>query len=58
MAFKMGKSIRDIAWLSKSKLLSNNDSVAFLCTRCLSCMAMINKKIARSGECSPNAYCL
>ena len=49
-----GESI--IAWLSKSTLLSNIDSVAVSWTRCMSCMAIINKKNA--GECSPNAYCL
>ena len=47
-----------IAWVSKSTLLSNIDSVAVSWTRCLSWMAIINKKIAGSGECSPNAYCL
>ena len=42
-----GESI--IAWLSKSTLLSNIDSVAVSWTRCLSCMAIINKKEAVNG---------
>ena len=47
-----------IAWLSKSTLLSNIDNVVVSWTRCLSCMAIINKNIDGSGEWSPNAYCL